>query len=311
MLFYSCTSCINIFLMILHSIFVYQLILHVFPSFSIPYTPIFRHFYVLHSFCIFDIIFMKVNCEVTVLNTNNTDTRQIIKDLMKWNGFSQRKLAEESGIDFSHLNRFLGGSIDSLSYKEVAALARTFRVSSDFILGLTDDIYFGQDLRSYAKADPTVMSQLLKNKSFVMTTRLIRQYLDEGFAVGVAIQNQILDSVAVFIGNQYPGNKALMESLPLMKRPPSLIDEEMITRYFMNAVREIKRNNSSMIESAKTQAKAVSEKYLAELNERKKAGESIDASFGVLIEKLMLLYHGLLGEINGREDGNREMDQAV
>lgn len=245
------------------------------------------------------------------MNAVSMDTRQRIKDMLTLHRMSLRELAKESGIDRDRLGRFLNGAADKLNYTDVAALARAFGVSSDFLLGLTNDFYFGQDTLSRAKVDPAVVSLLLRNKSFVMAMKLIGRYLDEELAVGVAIQNRILDSLTEYIRRRSPDDKALLASLPLMKCPPTLMDEGMISWYFMQAVREIKQSSVSLLEKADAQAKGIAEKCLAELEKRRTPGEDNGSEFGILIEKLMFMYGSIIGEENGREKSSGNLDRAV
>ena len=235
------------------------------------------------------------------------DTRQRILDLLDWKGISRRKAAEDTGIEFNRLNRFLSGASDVLGYQDIAALARCFNVSSDFILGLTEDIYFGKETRNFAKADSKVMERLLRNKNFVMATKLIRQYLDESLAQCIVIQNQMLDSMADYIRCLHPSQALLAESVQLMKRPPCLLDEELISRYFMAAVREIKQNNTSVLDETKRRAKEFAEKYVSpQIIEERKEG-----SMEELTDKMTALITRLMEKSLNHEIRDGKMDQAV
>lgn len=66
------------------------------------------------------------------------NTRERIVDLMKAHGMTQAMLAEKIGISESTLNRFLTGQTEKLSTDNLIALAGTFHVTTDFLLGLTD-----------------------------------------------------------------------------------------------------------------------------------------------------------------------------
>ena len=67
------------------------------------------------------------------------DTRTRLIDLCKDRNTSQAQLAEVIGIDRSALSRFLNGKTDSLSHEHVIKIAQYFNVSTDFLLGETDD----------------------------------------------------------------------------------------------------------------------------------------------------------------------------
>ena len=66
------------------------------------------------------------------------DVRTRIVDLMKANKVTQKKLALAIGVHESTLGRFLNGTTEKLSEESVIRIARTFNVSTDFILGTTE-----------------------------------------------------------------------------------------------------------------------------------------------------------------------------
>lgn len=66
------------------------------------------------------------------------DVRTRIIDLMKEHKFSQKKLALSIGVHESTLGRFLNGTTEKLSEESVIRIAKTFNVSTDFILGTTE-----------------------------------------------------------------------------------------------------------------------------------------------------------------------------
>ena len=68
-----------------------------------------------------------------------SDTRNRLIDLCKDRNISQAQLAGVIGIDRSALSRFLSGKTDSMSHEHVIAIAKYFNVSTDFLLGETDD----------------------------------------------------------------------------------------------------------------------------------------------------------------------------
>ena len=131
------------------------------------------------------------------------DLRTRIEDLMKHHKISQAELAAKIGITESTLNRFLTRKVEKLGHEQVLRLARTFQVSTDFLLGLTEipdrknyeiselglsveaarNLYLG-------KAQPDVVNRLLESSRFAEVTYLIGQYLDDTIAQGYAFQNE-------------------------------------------------------------------------------------------------------------------------
>ena len=65
-------------------------------------------------------------------------TRERILDLMKEQHMTQKDLAERIGCARSTLGRFLSGETDKIGDENIIRIADVFRISSDFLLGLTD-----------------------------------------------------------------------------------------------------------------------------------------------------------------------------
>ena len=68
-----------------------------------------------------------------------SDARERIIDLMKEKSMTQQELAARTGMTVGTLSRFLCGKIDKLSADNVISIARIFQVSTDFLLGESDD----------------------------------------------------------------------------------------------------------------------------------------------------------------------------
>ena len=119
------------------------------------------------------------------------DIRDRILDLMSEQGISQGELAQMIGISSSALSRFLNGETDKLSHDKIPGIARVFKVSADFLLGLTEtpresehgiqDLGLSQQaLRNLknGKVNARVLSYLLENESFGEVTQHIGRATD-------------------------------------------------------------------------------------------------------------------------------------
>ena len=137
-----------------------------------------------------------------------SDTRNRLIDLCKSKKISQSQLAGEIGVDRSALSRFLRGKTDSLSHEHVIQIARFFNVSTDFLLGETDDPgrinYDIGELGLTVKAaeclytrkvDPAVLCRLLEHERCGDLIHEIGLYLDDTMAAGIAAHNQLLNSL--------------------------------------------------------------------------------------------------------------------
>ena len=137
------------------------------------------------------------------------DTRTRLMDLCKSRNISQAKLAEVIGVDRSALSRFLNGKTDSLSHEHVIRMAKYFNVSTDFLLGETDDpSRINYDIGELGltvkaaeclytrKVDPAILCRLLEQKRCGDLMHEIGLYLDETMASGIAAQNQLYNSLS-------------------------------------------------------------------------------------------------------------------
>lgn len=135
------------------------------------------------------------------------DVRERITDLMKEKSVTQQELAARTGMTVGTLSRFLSGKIDKLSADTVIAIARVFQVSTDFLLGESDDrgrIHYDiaelglsvQAARNLytGRVDSRVVSLLLENPRFGLVTELVAEYFSDAIAAGYAARNQVLSS---------------------------------------------------------------------------------------------------------------------
>ena len=65
--------------------------------------------------------------------------RERIQDLMKQSKLTQATLAEKTGCAKSTLSRFISGKTDKFSDENIIKIAKLFNVSTDFLLGVTDE----------------------------------------------------------------------------------------------------------------------------------------------------------------------------
>lgn len=208
------------------------------------------------------------------------DLRTRIEDLMKHHKISQAELAAKIGITESTLNRFLTRKVEKLGHEQVLRLARTFQVSTDFLLGLTEipdrknyeiselglsveaarNLYLG-------KAQPDVVNRLLESSRFAEVTYLIGQYLDDTIAQGYAFQNEMMSTLRSMLMGAVQTNAAVQAAREVnrLKVPPYQADLTTIQNQFMAAVREVKKEVDNDLEATKQISKAATQKMFAEL----------------------------------------------
>ena len=111
-----------------------------------------------------------------------------ITDLREQNGWSKAELAERIGIDASRIGRIESGETKNVGDDVILALAKAFGVSTDFLLGVSDDPepnnYDIQDLGLSVEAaknlytekiDPDVLKEALSRN----VESLVREWFDE------------------------------------------------------------------------------------------------------------------------------------
>lgn len=184
------------------------------------------------------------------------------------------------GITESPLNRFLTGKVEKLGHEQVLRLARTFQVSTDFLLGLTEI----PDRKNYeiselglsveaaknlylVKVQPDVVNRLLESPRFAEVTYLIGQYLDDTLAEGYALQNQMMTTLRSMLMGAVRTDAAVQAAREVnrLKVPPYQADLTTIQNQFMAAVREVKQEVGNDLDAAKSLSKAVTQKMFTEL----------------------------------------------
>lgn len=211
--------------------------------------------------------------------------QQRLSDLMKDQKITQAELASKIGVAESSISRFLNGSKNKLTIKQIISIARIFNVSSDFLLCLTDV----RDKKNYdiselglsaeaarnlytGRVKPEVVSRLLENRRFAQLTNMIALYFDETMASGFAAQNQILQSLSSMLlaaGKEQPdirkASQQAAQTVALNKVPVYQADLTNIQNQFMAVLREIKKDMASEKETSQNMTKELTEQMFSEV----------------------------------------------
>ncbi len=195
------------------------------------------------------------------------------------------ELALKVGVNATTLGRMEKGQTQKIGDDVLTALAREFNVSTDFLLGLTsipdrknyDIAELGLSAQAARnlytrKVNVDVVNRLLEHPRFATLTAMIEHYLDETFAAGAAVQNQIFNSmceILLGIGQNDPAqNEAAGDAaraVSLAKVPVRQTELTKIQNTFMAIVREIKQDAGSNLDRPKRVTKEVLNKLMAEL----------------------------------------------
>lgn len=220
------------------------------------------------------------------------DTRNRLIDLCKSRNISQAKLAGVIGVDRSALSRFLNGKTDSLSHEHVIKIAKYFNVSTDFLLGETDDPgrinYDIGELGLTAKAaeclytrkvDSAILCRLLEQDRCGDLMREIGLYLDETMASGIAAQNQLYNSLISLLSvheAENPDEKQAVETtaqtLQAMKQP-LYTEKDRIHSDFDRILLDMKKDSPSNAKQAAIMTKHTMNNMMGRM---KKGSNSID-----------------------------------
>lgn len=212
-------------------------------------------------------------------------TGERIAELREGAGLTIEELAAKIGVNATTLGRMENGRTQKIGDDVLAALAREFNVSTDFLLGLTSipdrknyDIFelglSAQAARNLytRKVNADVVNRLLEHPRFATLTAMVAQYLDDTFAAGAAVQNQIFNFMSeLLLGvgqndlEQTEAAKDAARAVSLAKVPVRQTELTKIQNTFMAIVRELKQDAGSNIDRPKAVTKAILDKLMAEL----------------------------------------------
>ncbi|WP_302953202.1 helix-turn-helix domain-containing protein [[Clostridium] scindens] len=160
---------------------------------------------------------------------------QRISDLCNGNHITQKELAEKIGVSASQLSRIVSGETKTVSSDILIGAAKEFKVSTDYILGLSNvsvrKSYEISELGLSEGAvrglvtgaiDVEILNRLLEHKNFPRLISLIRIYFQDTAARGVMARNQLIDMATASLSD-------------LMKDRPEYRTEARQDIQFMNA----------------------------------------------------------------------------
>ena len=165
------------------------------------------------------------------------------------------------------------------------------------------------------RINTNVVNRLLEHPRFATLTAMIAQYLDDIFAPGVAVQNQIFASMSELLLGE--GQKEAARDVSLLRVPPYQLELTKMQDVFTTMLKEMKRDVGSDLESARVLAKEVMGRLLDELSKGQDAPltsitpeQMADAIAGTVDdgavppEKLAEFRHGVLTLFENLPRGN-------
>ena len=230
------------------------------------------------------------------------DTRTRLIDLCKDRNTSQAQLAEVIGIDRSALSRFLNGKTDSLSHEHVIKIAQYFNVSTDFLLGETDDPgrinYDIGELGLTVKAAECLYTGL---------------YLDETLTSGIAVQNQLFNSMIKALSDhsaEHPEDQqaaaAAMQTVHAHK-PSQYNEKDRIRSDFDQILQDMKKDSLQKSKDAVLMTKNAMENMTGCIKAVSNGFDLHNLTPGLLIDFIM----GQLNMVGIPENVKPEMDRII
>lgn len=151
---------------------------------------------------------------------------QRIADLCKDYGISQKELAEKIGLSASQLSRIISGKTPTISSDALIGIAETFKVSTDYILGLSSisvrKSYDISQLGLSEKAvkglvtetiDVEILNRLLENPKFPQLLNLIRIYFEDTVALGMMSRNDMINMATTSLAEYIQQNPVQKEEV--------------------------------------------------------------------------------------------------
>ena len=149
---------------------------------------------------------------------------QRISDLCNGNHITQKELAEKIGVSASQLSRIVSGETRTVSSDILIGVAKEFKVSTDYILGLsTVSVRKSYDISELGLSegavrglvtgvvDVQILNSLLEHRNFPKLIDLIRIYFQDTAVKGITARNQLIEIATASLSDlmkEHPEHRA-------------------------------------------------------------------------------------------------------
>ena len=149
---------------------------------------------------------------------------QRISDLCNGNHITQKELAEKIGVSASQLSRIVSGETRTVSSDILIGVAKEFKVSTDYILGLsTVSVRKSYDISELGLSegavrglvtgavDVQILNRLLEHRNFPKLIDLIRIYFQDTAAKGITARNKLIEIATASLSDlmkEHPEHRA-------------------------------------------------------------------------------------------------------
>lgn len=221
---------------------------------------------------------------------------QRISDLCNGNHITQKELAEKIGVSASQLSRIVSGETKTVSSDILIGVAREFKVSTDYILGLsTVSVRKSYDISELGLSegavkgfvtgavDVQILNSLLEHRNFPKLIDLIRIYFQDTAAKGIMARNQLIEMATASLSDlmkAHPEHRAeVRQDLQLLnaqKIGEHEAEIEKIKSVFLAILRDIKKDMESGEQPGDTATTVIFQTMRDALIEQKQNPLSID-----------------------------------
>ena len=236
-----------------------------------------------------------------------------ISDLCNGRGISQKELAKRIGISAPQMSRIVSGETKTVNSDILMAVAKEFKVSTDYILGLTEiSVRKNYDISELGLSegavkglvtgavDVDILNRLLEHKNFPKLTNLIRIYFKDTATRGIMARNQIIDMATASLSDfvkEHPDKRAeAREDIQFMnaqKLGEHEAEIEKIKSIFLASLRDIKKDIDDGKQPTETATAAMIQGVQDEIMERSQEKLSKDDFADIVVNQF-----GLASKLN-------------
>ena len=161
----------------------------------------------------------------------------------------QKELAEKIGVSASQLSRIVSGETRTVSSDILIGVAKEFKVSTDYILGLSTVREGAVRGLVTGAVDVQILNRLLEHRNFPKLIDLIRIYFQDAAAKGIMARNQLIEIATASLSDlmkEHPEHRAEakqdLQLLNAQKIGEHEAEIEKIKNVFLAILRDIKKD---------------------------------------------------------------------
>ena len=206
---------------------------------------------------------------------------QRISDLCNGNHITQKELAEKIGVSASQLSRIVSGETRTVSSDILIGVAKEFKVSTDYILGLsTVSVRKSYDISELGLSEGAVRGLVTGAVDVQILNRLLEH---RNFPKGIMARNQLIEMATASLSDlmkEHPEHRAEakqdLQFLNAQKMGEHEAEIEKIKNVFLAILRDIKKDIDNGEQPGEAVTAAMFQAMRDALSEQKQNPLSID-----------------------------------